>query len=105
MTDLNLPCLPARMGGADIITTKDIISTLSDGLLSQILISSIIMFFLQIACLKYIQEWDLPAWWNIDTKNKEQVRAKLFQTMIMISFVPSMYAPVIIILYKFGVFS
>lgn len=97
--DTNITFIPGQT-----ITTNMIMSQLSDAFISQVLISGLIFFSLQVACLWYIKDWDLPAWWKIDRENKEVMRKKLFQTMVMISFVPSMYLPVITIMYKMGFF-
>lgn len=99
-TNISLPCFPVQ----GQYTTQTIMQQLSDAFLAQILMVSIILFGLQISCLWYIKDWQLPAWWKIDFSDRRQVKAKLFQSAIMISFVPAMYLPVIVILYKLGWF-
>lgn len=99
--NVSLPCLDSGKQ----ITTQMIMDRLGDSFISQIMNSSLIMLALQVSCLWYIKDWDLPSWRLINKANKEQYRAKLFQTMVYISFVPAMYLPVITIMYKLGVFN
>lgn len=99
--NVSLPCYTSDKQ----ITTQMIMDKVGDGFISQILNASLIMLALQVSCLWYIKDWDLPSWRHINKANKEQYKAKLFQTMIYISFVPAMYLPVITIMYKLGAFN
>ena len=83
----------------------EIMNQLTHGFLIQILMISIVGVLLQLTCLWYISkfQFELPSFSKIDWNNKKIARQKIFCTIVMINFVPSLFLPVIIILYLLGI--
>lgn len=84
-------------------TYSDVLDALSTEFLYQLFRLSIVFLGLELICLWYRRGLDLPAWKDYSKMSADQKKNKIFSAAVMISVIPSVYFPVIIILYKFGI--
>jgi hypothetical protein len=84
-------------------TYADILSTFSGQFIDQLLRISFAFLVLELTCLWFIRGWDEIAWMNFQHGSKQDKKIKIFTTVVYICMIPSLFLPLTILLFKYGV--